>query len=118
MRHAFTSSLLSLLLLVTLVWGGCVSCEEYFMLRGAKSCCSPTGHCKPQPSPSQNSDRECKQIAVDVHKAVDFHFDLPAITVAQIELPVLGSETPEHWRTAPIDPTPPDLQVLHSTFRI
>ena len=74
--RAFASSLLSLLLLTTLVWGGCISCEQYFMFGGAKSCCSPNGHCKTKTSPSQNSDRECKQIAFDHHKSVDFHIDL------------------------------------------
>jgi hypothetical protein len=117
-RRAFASSLLSLLLLVTFVWGGCISCEQYFMFGGAKSCCSPNGRCKTKPSPSQNSDRECKQIAFDHHKSVDFHIDPPTITMAKIELPVPTIEALEHWRGALIEPSPPDLQILHSTFRI
>jgi hypothetical protein len=117
-HRACAISLLSLLLLVTLVWGGCISCEQYFMFGGAKSCCSPNGHCKTKTPPSQNSDRECKQIAFDHHKSVDLHIDLPIVTVVKIELPVPTIEALEHWRAALIEPSPPDLQILHSTFRI
>lgn len=88
------------------------------MFGGAKNCCSPNGHCKTKPSPSQNSDRECKQIALDHHKSVDFHIDLTTITVAKIELPVVTIQSLEHWRGILIEPSPPDLQILHSTFRI
>ncbi len=119
MRRAFASSLLSLLLLITLVWGGCISCEQYFMFGGAKSCCSPNGHCKTKTPPSQNSDRECKQIAFDHHKSVDLHIDLPVVAVLKIELPVPTVEPLEHWRGANlVEPSPPDLQILHSTFLI
>ncbi len=119
MRRAISNSLLSLLLLVTLIWGGCVSCEQYFMFGGAKSCCSPNGHCKTKNSPSQNSERACKQIAFDHHKAVDFHIDLTAMGSVKIEPPLLRVEAREHWRRGdPAEPSPPDLQILHSTFLI
>jgi hypothetical protein len=118
-RRAFASSLLSLLLLVTLVWGGCISCEQYFMFGGAKSCCSPNGHCKTKTPPSQNSNRECKQIAFDHHKSVDLRIDLPIVAVAKLELTVPAVETVESWRGANlVEPSPPDLQILHSTFLI
>ena len=119
MRRAFANSLLSLLLLVTLVWGGCTSCEQYFMFGGAKSCCSPNGHCKTKTPPSHNSDRECKQIAFDHHKTVDFHIDLQVFAVVKIEMPMPMIEALEHWRGADlVGPSPPDLQILHSTFLI
>jgi hypothetical protein len=118
-RRAFASSLLSLLLLVTLVWGGCISCEQYFMFGGAKSCCSPNGQCKRKAPTQQNSSRGCQQIAFDHHKSVDFHIDLPALAAAKIELPLHTIEAPEHWRVDElIEPSPPDLQILHSSFRI
>lgn len=117
-RRAFASSLWSLLLLTTLIWGGCLSCEQYFMWPGAKSCCSPDGHCKTK-TPPQNSDRECKQIAFDHHKSVDIHIELPIVNVIKIDLPVTTVAALKRWHgTNLIEPSPPDLQVLNSTFLI
>jgi hypothetical protein len=89
------------------------------MWPGAKSCCSPSGHCKTKTPSSQNSNRECQQIAFDHHKSVDLHIELPLIAVVDIELPVRRVEALERWRDADlIEPSPPDLQILHSTFLI
>ena len=109
-----------MLLVTTLVWGGCVSCEQYFMWPGVKSCCSPDGHCKTKKAPTkQDSSRECKQIAFDHQKSIDHHIDLPVIPAVPIDLPSRMIEAFAHWhRTNPIEPSPPDLQVLHSTFLI
>ena len=119
MRGVFASSLLSLLLLTTLVWGGCISCEQYFMWPGAKGCCSPNGHCKTKTPAPQNSKRECKQIAFDHQKSVDLHIDLPVIAAVKIDLRSRTVEAFGDWRGANlIEPSPPDLQVLNSTFLI
>lgn len=119
-RRAFASSLLSLLLLTTLVWGGCISCEQYFMFGWAKSCCSPDGHCKTKKPPvKQDPGRACKQIDFDHHKSIDHNVELPIIAVVKIDPPVRIPEGLERWNDAiPITPSPPDLQVLHSTFLI
>jgi hypothetical protein len=119
-RRIWASSLLSLLLLTTLVWGGCISCEQYFMFGGAKSCCSPDGHCKTKKPPTkQNPGRECSQIAFDHHKSIDHHIELPLIAVVELAIPELEIESVERWHSVvPIEPSPPDLQVLHSTFLI
>jgi hypothetical protein len=119
-RRAFTSSLLSVLLLATLVWGGCISCDEYFMWPGAKTCCSPEGHCKTKNPPSrQDPGRQCKQIDFDHQKSVDQHVDLAVVAAVQVALPVPPAETFPRWYGAnPIEHSPPDLQVLHSTFLI
>jgi hypothetical protein len=115
------SSLLSLLLLVTFVWGGCISCEQYFMWPGTKTCCSPHGRCKTKaPSQPQNSGRECKQMAFDHQKSPDTHMDLPVVAVLPSAAPAW--RVAERMAASPaIEPTaasPPDLQALHSTFRI
>jgi len=118
-RRAFASSLLSLLLLTTLVWGGCISCEQYFMWPGAKACCSPNGHCKTKTPTPPNLKRECKQIAFDHQKSVDFHIDLPLIAAVSVDLPIPTVEPFGDWRAAnPLEPSPPDLQILNSTFLI
>jgi hypothetical protein len=119
-RRAFANALLSLLLATTLVWGGCISCEQYFMWPGAKSCCSPGGHCKTSKIPGKQSpDRPCNQIAFDHQKSVDLHIDLPVVAIVRTELPLATFTAQALCRGCePIDHSPPDLQLLHSTFLI
>jgi hypothetical protein len=119
-RRAFANSLLSLLMLATLVWGGCISCDEYFMWPGAKSCCSPNGHCKTKQSPfKQKAGRECTQIAFDHHKTNDQHIALPVVPAVEMAVPLQVGDSVEGWQLVSlVEPSPPDLQVLHSTFLI
>jgi hypothetical protein len=119
-RRAFANSLLSLLMLATLVWGGCISCDEYFMWPGAKSCCSPNGHCKTKKTPTKQAPRrECTQIAFDHHKTIDHHIALPVVGAVEMVVPFRSVESVERWQLVSlVEPSPPDLQVLHSTFLI
>ncbi len=47
---------LALVLMATLLWGGCLSCEQYFMFRmsggvsAPTDCCNPSGGCKELPA--------------------------------------------------------------------
>jgi hypothetical protein len=120
-RRTLANSLLSLLLLSTLAGGGCLSCEQYFMWPAAKTCCSPDGHCKTKTpaQPKQNSGRECKRIAFDHQKSTDLHIDLPVAGFVAFDFSLRTVER----LTGPgdsltVEPSPPDLQVLHSTFLI
>ncbi len=117
--RAMASSLVSLLLLTTLVWGGCMSCEEYFMFGQPPGCCNADGHCKRKAADKSSSTRECKQVAFDHQERIDLHVDLPVVIVERIALPIgdLGLLPPGR-DTLLIDPSPPDLQVLHSTFLV
>jgi hypothetical protein len=66
-----------------------------------------------------NATRECRQIAFDHQKSLDLHLDLPVIALATIDLPVRAMQLLERWHSArPVEPSPPDLQVLNSTFLI
>jgi len=107
-------------MLATLVWGGCISCNEYFMWPGAKSCCAPDGHCKTKKPPTKHdTGRECNQIAFHNKKSIDHHIDLPIIAVVEIDLHLRAIERLELLLGVnPVEPSPPDLQVLHSTFLI
>ena len=118
-RRALASSLLSLLLVTTVIWGGCISCEQYFMFQGTKDCCNPDGHCRNK-APSKNSaGRECSQIAFDYQKTIHLHIDLPAVALLRVELPLPAVPAIPPWRDlVPVDPSPPNLQILHSTFLI
>jgi hypothetical protein len=118
-RRALASSFLSLLLVTTLVWGGCISCEQYFMWPGVKSCCAPNGHCKTKTPAKQNPGPECKQIAFEHQKSLDLHIDLPALTVVQVDLPICPVQLFACSQDVnPVGLSPPDLNVLHSTFLI
>ncbi len=119
-RRSIANSLLSLLMLATLVWGGCMSCDDYFMWKGAKSCCSPNGHCKTKQSPSkQKAGRECSQIAFDHHKTIVHHIALPVVAAVEMAPPLPVVESVKRWYGfSLVEPSPPDLQVLHSTFLI
>lgn len=113
------SSFLSLLLLSTVLWGGCVSCEQYFTFGKSHGCCNPDGRCKTKAPTKNNSGRECKQIAFDHHKGINLHFGLPVVAIATISVPAADEDTFWHRYTAvPFDPSPPDFQILHSVFLI
>lgn len=116
--RAVSSAIICGLLVATLIWGGCISCDQFFMFSGSHNCCNPDGHCKKEPG-KNSSGRECKQIAFDHQKAFDLHFDLPVVAVVKIELPIAASETSHYsHRPALIDSSPPDLQIVNSVFLI
>lgn len=104
---------------MTLLWGGCISCEQYFTFGKSHGCCNPDGHCKTK-TPGQNSRvRDCNQIAFEHQKPIDLHFGLAVIAVHRGALPGSSVAPVPSWQ-APVvpDPSPPDLQALHSTFLI
>src|SRR5215471_16928113 len=96
--RALASSLLSLLLVTTLLWGGCISCEQYFTFGKSHGCCTPDGRCKTKAPVKNGSGRDCNQIAFDHQKGMDLHFDLPVAAVERIALPVRNIEVLPRWR--------------------
>jgi len=90
------------------------------MFGGEKSCCSPDGRCKTKKPPTkQNPGRECTQIAFDHYKTIDHHIDLPLIPAVEMTVPLPFVESVERWHGfSLVEPSPPDLRVLHSTFLI
>jgi hypothetical protein len=113
------NSLLSFLMLLTLVWGGCVSCDEYFMWPGAKSCCQPNGRCKAKKSQApQKPGRACNQLAYDQQSKLDLHVELPAVPAIAISDLLSPLDPVNHFRTETIEPSPPDLEILNSTFLV
>jgi len=118
-RRGFLSSLLSLLLLTTVLWGGCISCEQFFMWPGAKGCCKANGQCKTKQGQPPQTGPDCKQIAFEHQKAVDLDIDLPVVAATLLDFPARIAE-PLTARSGvpPIEPSPPDMQALHSTFLI
>jgi hypothetical protein len=122
----FASSLLSLLLTATFLWGGCVSCEQYFMFPGGhQSCCNKSGQCerpgKSPGKPEKPEKQDCNRLPLQ-RSGHPQPIPLPAILSAAVAPPLPAPVSAALLRTGvfevPVDPSPPDLQALHATFLI
>lgn len=116
-------ALLSVLMVLTLIWGGCISCPQFFMFPGTqvtakKNCCSKTGQCPRKPA--QNTPaKECERIALELQSFAHLLLDLPPAIQPLYALPDV--ETPTSFFTQPVlapAHSPPDLNILHATFLI
>jgi len=124
--RALASSFLSLLLAATLMWGGCISCEQYFMWPNAKGCCAGKNHCKSKPvkrssatDTKQIPGPECKQLSFGSQKSFNLYVDLPVSAEVKMDVPVPGAGMIVRcYDVSPVESSPPDLYVLHSTFLI
>ena len=123
MPRAIFSSLLSLLIAVTLFWGGCISCPQFFMFptaKAEKNCCDKAGKCE---RPEETAPaKECKRMPLELQAFGSAHAGLAAAVITTDILPV-GSlrgapVSGTHFETAAVEHSPPDLTVLHSTFLI
>src|SRR5437773_8606441 len=57
--RSIASSVLSLLVVAAFLWGGCVSCQQFFMFPGKRQqCCNKSGQCE---RPGKNSPKPEKQ---------------------------------------------------------
>ncbi|HVW85633.1 MAG TPA: hypothetical protein VHB50_13180, partial [Bryobacteraceae bacterium] len=113
-------------LIATLLWGGCISCSQYFMVSagGAKRCCMPSGKCKDVPA-QPSGVRECKIQPFSLKHAavnVDHASILASCAALATPHPCTAPGLPEIHaiQTAAMTDfgSPPDLCVIHSVFRI
>ena len=116
--RAVCNSALALLLLTTLLWGGCVSCEQFFMFPGTKShCCNKAGQCE-RPGKSQGKT-DCNRMQLAQQSAAHLDIAPPVLSAGLVAPP---AQPPVRFRAAVADTlrehSPPDLQVLNSTFLI
>ena len=89
------------LVVMTLLWGGCVSCSEFFMFDHSHACCQ--------------KDHECVVSTLgDLHAAPAA---LPALEAAEVLAPVEIAAAAEIVALPP-EPLPPDRLALLSTFLI
>jgi len=122
MLRGIASSLLSLVIGATFLWGGCVSCEQFFMFPGVhRPCCDETGKCqRPLKQSPQSPVQDCNIRPLALGCA---HISVPALAVLPQALtpPVAIPEfRMQHWRVdeVAVDPSPPDLHSLYATFLI
>jgi hypothetical protein len=121
---SIASSISALLLTATFLWGGCLSCAQYFMFPASRAqhCCMPSSGCKDTPKKSQSSTPQgctLQQVVVAKHAiALDYTPPAaPASPISDVPAPV------SYYLANPtlIDPdrgSPPELYLLHSVFRI
>jgi hypothetical protein len=120
--RAVANAILSLLVVATFMWGGCVSCEQYFMFPGKhQSCCNQAGQCE---RPGKNSPKPAKQDCnrLPLQRGEKLHaLPLPSIVPAIVALfPPPALSPLAHLAAVEVlpDSSPPDLQSLHATFLI
>jgi hypothetical protein len=117
--RAIPNLLLSLLMVATLLWGGCVSCSRFFMFPSAKTDCCSKGKCeRPTNSAPQ---KECNRMPLGLQGATHGHAELAMVAVAEtvdIAQPPAPIRFAVTQGTPLLEHSPPDLNVLNATFLI
>jgi hypothetical protein len=118
--RALFRSLLSAVTAATLLWGGCVSCPQFFMFPTAKKDCCKAGKCEKSKPHKSAPEKACNRMPLGTHGFVQVHADLPATIVAAADLPgqLPPDTSPAFTTPAPVEHSPPDLHVLNATFLI
>ena len=116
-----SSLVLSPLLVVTLFWGGCVACPQFFMFPGAdavKDCCK-AGQCDRSQSPRSTPIKECKRMPLELGSSMQYCAEPPILTGSATDVirPVIVHHV-MHDPVAAVGHSPPDLQILNATFLI
>src|SRR5215510_2950234 len=104
--RSIASSLLSLVVVATFLWGGCVSCEQYFMFPGKhQPCCTKSGQCERPGKTSPKPEKvDCNRLPLQ--RTATTHIPAPALLPTLVvpavqHLPVLAGF---HW---------PGLEIPH-----
>ena len=129
MYGAFSNSCWSLLLVMSYLWGGCISCQQFFMLPGSKGPCCEARRCKnpvkknTDRAGSQTTPQDCQTMPLERTSAAHSHSDLalrlPAVPFPATDFVELAQS---HTRsTLAFDPTaasPPDIPVIGAALLI
>ena len=129
MYGAFSNSCWSLLLVVSYLWGGCISCPQFFMLPGSKGHCCDAQRCKnpakksTDHTGSQTTPQDCQTMPLERSSVAHSHSDLAA-RLALIPVPATNfiELALSHAKAAiEFDPTavsPPDIPVIDAALLI
>jgi hypothetical protein len=115
--------LLSVLLVATLLWGGCVACPQFFQAPLAKkSCCTPTGQCK-NTNPGKSQQKPCQFQQLELQQKLQAIVPAVAVAVPAWDKTIQLSALPQWSRTAEarlgdLPESPHGKQALLSTFLI
>jgi len=127
MYNAFANSCWSILLVVSYLWGGCISCQQFFMLTESKGHCCEQQRCKnpakksTDRAGSQTTPQDCQTMPLERTSAAHSHSDIAA-RLADISVPVTNviELARSHARAAiEFNPAaPPDIPVIDSALLI
>ena len=114
------NSLLSVLMVATLLWGGCVACPQFFMFPGIKKDCCKVGQCERSKPQKSSPSKQCNRMPLERTGAAQLPCaEVPTRVVATIDLSqptVLYG--PACDTIAAVEHSPPDLLALNATFLI
>jgi hypothetical protein len=129
MYGAFSNSCWSLLLVISYLWGGCISCQQFFMFPGSKGHCCEERRCKnpvkksTDRAGSQTMPQDCQTMPLERTSATHSHSDLAA-RLAVVPGPATNfiELALSHAKAAiEFDPTaasPPDIPVIDAALLI
>ena len=122
MVRSIASSVLSLFVVATFLWGGCVSCEQYFMFPGKhQPCCNKSGQCE---RPGKNSPKpekqDCNRLPFERTAAAHVLSMTAVLPVSVVPQAPQFSPALMRFTFSEVlpDASPPDLQALNVTFLI
>ena len=112
-----------MLLAVTMLWGGCISCPQFFMLPGADTdCCDEAGRCKKKPQ-EPATEEQCQTMPLELQPSGGQHS--PLIPIAEVDEIAdahgagdLGVNVWVWEDAAEREHSPPDLQALYAIYLI
>jgi len=135
-QRTLFNTVFSLLLTVSYLWGGCISCEQFFMWPGSKGHCCETLRCKKstgkqsEKSNRQPTQQDCQMMPLDRSSgqrllAAHSHHEATAAMAENHADSILTAETAllfaHSWiaaRINPVDASPPDLPILYASLLI
>jgi hypothetical protein len=110
-------------MVATLLWGGCISCPQFFMFptdKAERNCCKKNGECD-RPTKTDTA-KECKRMPLEPQEVSSAHAELavPVVVASAVIIPLVleVSATAPHPEAPILEHSPPDLNVLNSTFII
>jgi hypothetical protein len=121
--RTLASWLLSLVVVATFLWGGCVSCEQYFMFPGKhQTCCNKSGQCeRPGKTPGKPERQDCNRLPFSrsgqAH-VLPLPAILPVFVATQLEQSASAGLLRVESFDVVVDPSPPDRQAFNATFLI
>ena len=127
MYRAFSNSCWSLLLVVSYLWGGCISCSQFFMWPGSKGHCCETRRCKNPPAkPAKTTPQDCQTMPLERSAAAHSHSNLatPLWTIEVSTVPAADiihlarSQAKAAIEFDPIAGSPPDIPVIDAALLI
>ncbi|MBI3667072.1 MAG: hypothetical protein HY236_12775 [Acidobacteria bacterium] len=126
MVRNFLAAVVAAVLTGTLLWGGCVSCQQLFSKTTKdNACCLPSGQCK-NAAPVETGHQHCKSPTAALEQYVkgdpDGMAKVPGVVVPAAAFEIASGATiaaaaPDSL-APPGDQSPQDLFRLYSTFRI